>query len=99
MEDELTYYVYYRGSVAEYGYGPDFVATMMWMDDYPKFYSKQEAKDYWEKVQVKEFNNYRGCKDNQTPEDNPTHEQSCRRDGSEADGAAEKKERAGTEEG
>ena len=57
--DELTYYEYHRGPVVEYGYGPDFVATMMWMDDYPRFYTKEEAKDYWDKVLKKEYEDAR----------------------------------------
>ena len=53
--DELTYYEFHRGNVIEYGYGPDIVATMMWMDDYPHFHSKEEALAYWENVLKKEL--------------------------------------------
>lgn len=53
--DELTYYMYQRGDDLTYGYGPDIVATMMWMEDYPVFYTKEEAKEYWEKTLKKEL--------------------------------------------
>lgn len=61
--DELTYYEYHRGDRIEYGYGPDFVATMMWMDDYPKFYNKEEALAYWENVLKKEWRRYEHADD------------------------------------
>lgn len=61
--DYLNYYEYHRGPVIEYGYGPDTVATMMWMDDYPRFYTKADALKYWEEVLKKEFEDA-GHKDN-----------------------------------
>ena len=54
MEEELTYYEFHKGPVIEYGYGPKWVSMMMWMDDYPHFYSKEEALKYWEEVLSKE---------------------------------------------
>jgi len=52
--DDLHYYECHKGPVIEYGYGPEWVSMMMWMDDYPHFYSKEEALKYWEEVLSKE---------------------------------------------
>ena len=54
MENELQYYEYHKGPIIEYGYGPEWVSMMMWMDDYPHFYSKEEALKDWEEVLSKE---------------------------------------------
>lgn len=43
-----------EGMPTEFGYGPEWVSTAMFMDDYPKFYTQEEAIGYWNNVLSKE---------------------------------------------
>lgn len=43
-----------EGQPTEVGYGPKWVAMAMYIDDYPKFYTREDAKNYWEKTLKKE---------------------------------------------
>jgi len=54
-EEELRVYTKVtEGMPTEFGYGPEWVLTAMFMDDYPKFYTQEEAIDYWNNVLSKE---------------------------------------------
>ena len=49
MNEELQMYSKVtEGCPTEFGYGPEWVAMAMFMDDFPKLYSEEEAKRYWE---------------------------------------------------
>lgn len=89
--EALTYFEYHRGQEIEYGYGPDFVATMMWMDDYPKFYTKEEAKNYWDTKLKKELEEYeqrrREEREDQIADYYSLYEEPSCIDGAEAGGA------------
>lgn len=59
MMEELQMYQKVReGYPTEYGYGPEWVAMAMYMDDFPRFYSEEEAKSYWETTLKKEQEEY-----------------------------------------
>ena len=45
---DLKLYEKHNGSnPVEYGFGPEWVAMAMYMDDYPRFYTEDEAVLYW----------------------------------------------------
>ena len=55
MEDELMLFTKLVGErPIEYGYGPEWVGMAMYMDDFPKFYTEEDAKEYWLTVLSKE---------------------------------------------
>lgn len=58
-----------EGMPTEFGYGPEWVAMAMYMDDFPRFYTQEEAIDYWNNVLKKEYS-YDGCETDETAEDN-----------------------------
>lgn len=56
MMEELTMFKKVNGTrPVEYGYGPDWVGMAMYMDDFPRFYTEEEARDYWETKLKKEL--------------------------------------------
>ena len=50
----------------EYGYGPEWVAMAMYMDDFPRFYTEEEAINYWNNVLKKEQEEYDRRKNSET---------------------------------
>ena len=59
MMEELQMFKKVReGWPTEYGYGPDWVGMAMYMDDFPRFYTEDEAKTYWETKLKKEQEEY-----------------------------------------
>ena len=57
--EELTMFKKVTGTrPTEYGYGPDWVGMAMYMDDFPKFYTEDEARNYWETKLKKEQEEY-----------------------------------------
>ena len=56
MDEELQLFTKHtNGYQDEYGYGPEWVAMAMFMDDFPKFYTEEDAKNYWETKLKKEL--------------------------------------------
>lgn len=47
MKDPKLYEKYNGTNPVEYGFGDEWVATAMYMDDYPRFYTEDEAVLYW----------------------------------------------------
>lgn len=44
-----------EGMPTEFAYGPEWVSAAMFMDDFPKFYTQEEAIGYWNNVLKKEL--------------------------------------------
>ena len=56
MKEKLSLYTKVReGRPVEYGYGSEWVSVCMFLDDYPKFYTEEEAIRYWHNVLEKEL--------------------------------------------
>lgn len=55
MDDLQMFTKKCEGRPTEYGYGPEWVAMAMYMDDFPRFYSAEEARNYWETKLKKEL--------------------------------------------
>ncbi len=58
MEELTMFKKVNRNRPVEYGYGPDWVGMAMYMDDFPRFYTEEEAKNYWETKLKKEQEEY-----------------------------------------
>ena len=56
MNEKCELYTKVNGAdPIEYGYGPQWVAMAMYMDDFPRFYTEEEAIRYWNEVLTKEL--------------------------------------------
>ena len=59
MMEELQMFKKVReGRPTEYGYGPEWIGMAMYMDDFPPFYTEEEARNYWETKLKKEQEEY-----------------------------------------
>ena len=55
MEKPSLYTKVREGKPVAYGYGPEWVAIAMFLDDFPKFLTEEEAIRYWNDVLKKEL--------------------------------------------
>ena len=68
MEEKIEMYTKVtEGMPTEFGYGPEWVSMAMYMDDFPRFYTQEEAIDYWNNVLKKELEEDDRCKADETP--------------------------------
>ena len=94
MHDLKMYEKHNGDNPVEYGFGPEWVAMAMYMDDYPRFYTEDMAVLYWFRT-IKEkdvldwyHNDYKEAKDAETStaKDQSEFNKSGSDSGHEADG-------------
>ena len=71
MSEELKMFEKHNGDKpVEYGYGPEWVAMAMYMDDFPRFYTAKDAKNYWDTKLKKEQEEHDRRENDQTAKNN-----------------------------